>query len=40
MAQTNAPHPSPAAAMKVKNEDIIFGALAIIALIALALYMS
>jgi hypothetical protein len=40
MAQTNAPHPGPAASMKMKTEDIVFGLIALAAIVGLILYMS
>ena len=40
MAQAKTPLTSPAASMKMSKEDIVFGVVAIIAIIALVLYMS
>ncbi len=40
MAQTNAPHPSPSESMKMKTEDIVFGLIAVAAIIALIMYMN
>ena len=40
MAQANAPHPGPAASMKMKTEDIVFGLIAVAAIIALIFYMN
>ena len=40
MAQTNAPHPSPSESMRMKTEDIVFGLIALAAIVGLILYMS
>ena len=40
MAQTNAPHPSPSESMRMKTEDIVFGLIAVAAIVGLILYMS
>ena len=40
MAQVNAPNPGPATSMKMKTEDIVFGLIAIVAIVGLILYMN
>ena len=40
MPQANTPLPSPGDAMKMKKEDIIFGIIALIAIVLLILYMN
>lgn len=40
MAQAKAPLTTPSDSMKMKTEDIVFGVIAIIAIIALVLYMN
>ena len=40
MAQAKTPLTTPGEAMRMKTEDIVFGIIAIIAIIALVLYMN